>query len=692
MQDSFFKLFGSVRLVQEVTRSNQSSNSTSSSNLTVDSESTLLDPSSTVESNAPKPIIEDTIVEKQEDQPKPKQKHMYVQQDIHQPALQQQQQQQQLFSCWSATQPIPISFSTVSSPTVLNNHNKPRNLLSASRKNTKYTIRHYRTRQASISDRKQKEQVDGQKSKSQKLLCLWPLPTLTRYMILITLFISTLNFLDILDLSCAAPSYVIHQLDFKNLVLSPFLFDWTFPGLVLFGWNVLILGLFEESLAHMLGGTRRFIGLLSFMFFVVSALRLLLGFIFSKSTGWAFPSLFFSNSMHECSQGLAPFLFGLLVVQSLSIDDKYILIYGQEESQKITVRKLTLQFIMCLVNYTTRNILWWSISGLLTGFLATIIFQTLLACEKREDATKVKDLNEFITLEHYRRTPLWRLIWSAIKKGFIVVILIFPVLMACNSYYTREFIVTSAELNTVSQDKYLFTMVFMTAPRRGDPAYLSRTIESYLENWPEYPAADSPYSRMQAIVYTHFTNHTQFELAQHHFSNTVKGQRYLKWIHNDGNEWNQRLHVSKALDFVTANYQSTYYALMEDDFPVCGNKEWHEIENVIYKAQKNVPSHCGVFVGTGGSGLFLRPDLARLASQLLLQYVDTPPDIIIQKCLMGLLPECAHCSDSLVTSKTLLMYHIGYNTSTSDDRVYKKDEFQCGWRHPFNGDPRVITL
>lgn len=303
MQDSFFKLFGSVRLVQEVTRSNQSSNSTSSSNLIVDSESTILDPSSTVETNAPTPIIEDTIVEKQQDQPKPKQKHMYVQQDIHQPALQQQQQQQQLFSCWSATQPIPISFSTVSSPTVLNNHNKPRNLLSATRKNTKYTIRHYRTRQASISDRKQKEQVDGQKSKSQKLLCLWPLPTVTRYMILIALFISTLNFLDILDLSCAAPSYVIHQLDFKNLVLSPFLFDWTFPGLVLFGWNVLILGLFEESLAHMMGGTRRFIGLLSFMFFVVSALRLLLGFIFSKSTGWAFPSLFFSNSMHECSQG-----------------------------------------------------------------------------------------------------------------------------------------------------------------------------------------------------------------------------------------------------------------------------------------------------------------------------------------------------------------------------------------------------
>jgi hypothetical protein len=83
------------------------------------------------------------------------------------------------------------------------------------------------------------------------------------------------------------------------------------------------------------------------------------------------------------------------------------------------------------------------------------------------------------------------------------------------------------------------------------------------------------------------------------------------------------------------------------------------------------------------SGLFLKPELARMASQILLKYVDMPPDIIIQKCLMGQLPECAACADSLVTSKTLLMYHIGYNTSTSQDRIYNKDEFQCGWRHPF---------
>lgn len=294
-------------------------------------------------------------------------------------------------------------------------------------------------------------------------------------------------------------------------------------------------------------------------------------------------------------------MFALLVVQSLSIDDKYILIYGQEDSNhKLTVRKVTLQLFMCLVNYTNSNILWWSISGLIMGFLSTITLQGLLAYEKREDSATVKDVSEFITLEEYRRTPLWRLIWSSVKKCAVVIGLTLPILMAWNSFYTHESMVTSTELNTISQDRYLFTFVFMTAPRRGDPAYLTRTIESYLENWPEYPSPSSPYHRMQAIIYTDFSNHSQYDLAKEHFSNTTKGQRYLKWIRADGNDWNQRLHVSKALDFVTETYQSTYYALMEDDFPVCGAHEWHAIENVIYKAEKLVPNHCGVFVGTGG--------------------------------------------------------------------------------------------
>ncbi|KAG2216877.1 hypothetical protein INT45_009408 [Circinella minor] len=381
--------------------------------------------------------------------------------------------------------------------------------------------------------------------------------------------------------------------------------------------------------------------------------------------------------------------------------------YGPEASnQKMTVRKVALQLLMCLMNYTVKNILWWSLTGLLTGYIMTLIIQTCLAHQRtwfEEDMSQQQKMNSFSFFvsgeeqekNHYhqrRRIPLWRILWSTVKKGAIVVMITLPVLLMCNAYYTRESFVDPTVLNQVTHDRYMFSFVVMTAPRRGNPAYLSRTLASYLENWPMDPPPGSLYDRVQGLVYTHFTNHTQFDIAKNHFSHDPKGQRYLKWIREEGNLFDQRLHVSKALSLVADNYQSTYIALLEDDFPVCGENEWRQIENVIYHANQRVPGHCGVFVGTGGSGLFMKPKIAKLVSGLLLKYTDTPPDIVVQQCLAGDLPECNECSQTLVTSKKLLMYHIGFNTSTSHDRTYKKHDFQCGWRHPFNGDPGVITL
>lgn len=300
--------------------------------------------------------------------------------------------------------------------------------------------------------------------------------------------------------------------------------------------------------------------------------------------------------------GLAPFLFALLIVQSLSIDDKYILMYGPEESNyKVTVRKVTLQLLMCLVNYTAKNILWWSLTGVLTGYMATIVTQTCLAQQRKwldEPIPEEEHLGEFIG--YNKRTPLWRMLWSAIKKGALVCLVTLPVLLICNAYYTRETFVDPVTLNQVTHDRYMFTFVVMTAPRRGDPPLLSRTLESYLQNWPVDPHPGSLYDRMQAIVYTHFTNHFQFDAAKERFSNDLRGQKYLKWVREDGNVFDQRLHVSKALSLAADNFQSTYVALVEDDFPVCGKHEWRQIENVVYNANQRVPSHCGVFVGTGG--------------------------------------------------------------------------------------------
>ncbi|CAJ0906767.1 1836_t:CDS:2, partial [Entrophospora sp. SA101] len=243
--------------------------------------------------------------------------------------------------------------------------------------------------------------------------------------------------------------------------------------------------------------------------------------------------------------------------------------------------------------------------------------------------------------------------------------------------------VEESTLNAVHpEDGFLITFLLMTAPRRGDPDFLSKTIDSYLNNFPDKPEKDSLYARTQIIVYTHFTDHIVFDNVQAIYSNNSKAQNYLKFHREEGWEVDQRLHVSKALHFVADNFKTTYVGLIEDDFPLCEDK-WKELLTIIYIANIQVPKHCGVFIGTGGSGLIMKTDKALIASDLLLSELDLAPDVLIQNCLLGEIKKCDECSKTLVISKTLLMYHLGYNTSTSSNRVYHKYQYQCGWRHPF---------
>ncbi|CAG8810336.1 1733_t:CDS:2, partial [Cetraspora pellucida] len=81
----------------------------------------------------------------------------------------------------------------------------------------------------------------------------------------------------------------------------------------------------------------------------------------------------------------------------------------------------------------------------------------------------------------------------------------------------------------------------------------------------------------------------------------------------------------------------------------------------IYNANLQVPKHCGIFVGTGGSGLLIKKSKVLIASDLLLkeESLKISPDIILNNCLMGKAKGC------------------------EEYRVYKKQEFQCGWRYPF---------
>lgn len=141
------------------------------------------------------------------------------------------------------------------------------------------------------------------KQKSHKLLCLWPLPVVTRYIITLSTIISTLNTIGLLRLNSSAPIYLLYRYEYISLIASPFLFDFNLQSLFFFAWNMLLLGLFEESLTHVLGGTQMFVRVLAGIAPLTFILRNVFGYVFSKSTGFALPILFFSDSLHESNSG-----------------------------------------------------------------------------------------------------------------------------------------------------------------------------------------------------------------------------------------------------------------------------------------------------------------------------------------------------------------------------------------------------
>lgn len=366
MPDSLLKMFGSVRLVQEISRSSPQSSSSSSNPTSLTSAATT---TSLNEQEAQKLTVSDTPFASQKENSE-EQSQAAGNTDNEQLLPTQQQpgntslpgtfewQPQRAFSMSLAKylpgvpryassyasrpppfpswlMPPPPSPSSSTTTTTVNNSSlpnaKPRR--KHVRKNSLYSVRHHRPKQPSSSKTTaatNKEPAASQpttttplqvavnfndekqqpafplckiKPKSQKLLCLWPLPVITRYIIGISLLVSALNFIGAIHLKCSSPSFVIHRLEIGNLLLSPFLFTGSLHTFLLFAWNILILGLFEESLAHMLGGTRRFLKVLIGIILSVCMIRQGIGYLFSKSTGFAVPSLFFSDSLHECNQG-----------------------------------------------------------------------------------------------------------------------------------------------------------------------------------------------------------------------------------------------------------------------------------------------------------------------------------------------------------------------------------------------------
>ncbi|KAF8953694.1 hypothetical protein BGZ52_005394 [Haplosporangium bisporale] len=532
---------------------------------------------------------------------------------------------------------------------------------------------------------------------------------------------------------CTSPSKVLYADQYPALLASPFIVPLT-PALlasaktglvssvILAFSNLLSLALFEDHLTVIFNGDgpRIFRNMVFLMMGLIMGLRQFLGFVFSRATGWHIPALFFSDSMFECNLGLAPFLFALLVVQALfPHSSPSIYAVGDKPSSLWTIRRTHIQIVLCLLNVVPKTIVWWAGSGLIVGFFAamTISFQRRMghwggkvktsAYEKQlwesevfeamleeDEAFSDSPSTDFLPYTKEKRHGLKALAYVLPTIFFVLLFLV-----GCNQFHTIRPNVSSMTLNDSiePQTPYLLTLVLMTAPRKNGVNYIRETLDSYLRNFPD-ENVDPLYNRIQIVVYTHFTDYPGYDEAMLYYSTIAKARKHVKWVRDPGSEKNQRKHLVSAIRTVGAAEDSVYLGIMEDDFPFCEGG-WQEMLNTIYAAHETVPDHCGVFVGTGGSGLIFKRSVALTASFLLEQDAlmykpgkPTPPDVSLQNCLLGEHEYCSSCAGTLVTSRTLLQRHLGHNTSSSSEFGYDPNDFQCGWRHPFNGMPTVHTI
>ncbi|GAA95154.1 hypothetical protein E5Q_01809 [Mixia osmundae IAM 14324] len=605
--------------------------------------------------------------------------------------------------------------------------------------------------------------------------------------------------------------------------------------------------------------------LCSGLWILIISIRLLYGQAFSRWTGWAAPKWFWSDSVSETGSGLAPLVFGLIVIQSLLPRAVYEVVFSGRQQPSvpqrsprhssqylaISVPKTLLHALLAVSNLflTPDGMTWWAISGLTAGALFALFGVGLRSISS--------------TTPDVRRVPASRRVLNFLYRVYCASAVVLPllatiILVATTLRPTPSIYapvpslasfpssfpsaVSSLALSATTShihkllasahpghDK-LLTILLMTAPRPGHPDFLIRTLESYLANMPE-PGEDNFGSRtalagrVRIVVYTHFAHHPVFQQARDVvFADSPKAEAYVDWVQRlplapsspshpsiTVDRLDQRLHLARALKHVTTTYDSAYVLLAEDDFPLCEDgvdhfdqeelwrrddapfgtwagyevehpqhtsygQAWNEMLRVLAEANRWMPDqargsmqqteagHCGVFVGTGGSGLAVRSWLAERLPALLLGRNDTngdlrearalqresginipaedinasPPDVVIQDCLLGNIEGCEACAaplpfsrstrstsfssthatysyrrwlnapvktarepfavpgdrwgkTGLVTSQRLLMRHLGHNASTVPDRLYKREEWGCGWRHPFNGDPSASS-
>lgn len=342
--------------------------------------------------------------------------------------------------------------------------------------------------------------------------------------------------------------------------------------------------------------------------YLAVAIRAFLAWMFFRALSWSWPSLFSHTVLQECANhGPLVGLVALLVVSSLTYFNRASLI-------KIKISVLpVLSLSLMLAGWMNVHMFWNMFSGWLAGIIYSIVDQS-------RSKIKVTSSHEKTMETRSSSRYLWRL--------FIVVTvsLLAAYLLGMemgNNYVTDDSSTTLSTSNLevlrslAPMHKFVLTLLIISAPRSNDPPFLLETMSSYIPNIPSSPT-DPLFSRVSMVVYSHFPvdEHTVLKSATQQY----KENPFVTFVTtSDDGPQIQKRHFAAALTYAT-KLDTQYVMLLEDDFPLCEGC-WKKLMTVLVYAQSGIAAgHCGIFVGTGGSGLIIRHEMIPVLAQLLVTF------------------------------------------------------------------------
>lgn len=387
-------------------------------------------------------------------------------------------------------------------------------------------------------------------------------------------------------LSEFAPPQVIYSRDLVPLVLAP----WTSPSSM---YRVLSRLLQSALLLHL----SKDAALPCYLVWVVIGLsRTLIGFLLSRSVGWAFPRLFNHWALYESSGGCGPSLVAYLIASGVRPDLNVSVARFRGCRWEMTESLVLL--VVCTLLAGLDHAPWtYSIAIGLAIFAVTC--RTIFAALRPPETPSSRP-----GPDSHQRFPKNRL-REDIQTALLILVLI-SLLGILSAFLTS---LPTSQIPFSSKDGAPFLEILLLSyPRPNDTpsspdhnSILSQTIASYLP----YVSSSTALS-----VFTHArpSLHPSFTDAQQRFKDAPLTFHADGDTHPDAYE-GQYLHLTEAFRWIVERdgMSAEWIMLVEDDFPICGDWGWQGVQRVMQALQQghNIPSPettkmWGGFVGTGG--------------------------------------------------------------------------------------------